>query len=89
VYLLGNSPRTQPLGLKNPAALTLDAALRRTIPIRESINFQFEVTASNVLNHPILGNPNAQWGTTAFGTITSISSASTPRSFQLAGHLNF
>ncbi|QEE30889.1 TonB-dependent receptor [Terriglobus albidus] len=89
VYLLGNASRTQPFGLKNPAALTLDAALRRTIPIREAINFQFEVTASNVLNHPVLGNPNAQWGTTAFGTITGVSSASTPRSFQLAGHLNF
>lgn len=87
IYLLGNSPRTQAFGLKNPAQLTLDAALRRTFPIHDAINFQVEVTASNVLNHPILGSPNAQWGTTAFGRITSITN--TPRSFQLAGHINF
>lgn len=87
VYLLGNAPRTRAYNLVNPAQLSLDAALRRTIPIREAINFQVEVTASNVLNHPTLSNPNAQWGTSAFGTITSVSN--TPRSFQLAGHLNF
>ncbi|WP_263411522.1 carboxypeptidase regulatory-like domain-containing protein [Terriglobus tenax] len=87
VYLLGNAPRTQAYGMKNPAQLSLDAAVRRTIPIHDAINFQFEVTASNVMNHPTLGNPNAVWGTTAFGQISSISN--TPRSFQLAGHLNF
>lgn len=86
-YLLGNAPRTRAYGLVNPAQLSLDASLRRTIPIHDSINFQLGVTAANMLNHPTLGSPNAAWGSAAYGTITSISNS--PRAFQLMGQINF
>ena len=87
--LLGNAPRTRAYGLVNPAQFTFDASVRRTFQIYESVNFVFEADAVNVLNHTLFANPNATFGSSAFGTITSTLSSYQPRGFQFAGHLNF
>jgi hypothetical protein len=87
ITLLGNAPRTRAYGLVGPVSVSFDAALRRTFVIHDSINFQFEATAANVLNHTNFGAPNQTSGSSSFGAVTSVSNS--PRSFQFAGHLNF
>lgn len=86
-YLLGNAPRTAAFGLRNPAHWDLDTGLRRTFPIHESVQFVFEADCLNTWNNVVFSNPNATWGSSAFGTIGGISNS--PRDFQFAGHINF
>ena len=88
-YLIGNSPRTAPLGLRNPHSWNWDTGLRRTFPIHDRLAFQFEVDCLNTWNNVIFGSPSASWasGSTTFGTISGISNS--PRDFQFAGHINF
>jgi hypothetical protein len=90
-YLIGNSPRTKPWGLKNNGTWNLDAGLRRTFPIHEDLEFVFEVDSINVWNHVTFNNPNASWasGSSSFGTVTGVSGNPGPRDFQFAGHINF
>lgn len=103
LFLLGNSPRTAPLGLRGPGSQDLDASLRRTFPIHESIAFVFEADCLNVWNKVTMSAPSGGWSdggkwdstgtvfthsySTTFGTITSI--ANNPRDWQFAGHINF
>lgn len=90
ISMIGNAPRTAAFGLRNPNQLTLDAAVRRTFPIRDSLNFQLEVTASNVMNHTNFGGISGSYNganSTSFGAITGANG--TPRAFQFAGHINF
>jgi hypothetical protein len=103
LFLLGNAPRTAPLGLRGPGNQNLDASLRRTFPIREGINFVFEADCLNVWNKVTMSAPSGGWsdagkwdstGTvfthsyaTGFGAIGSI--ANNPRDWQFAGHINF
>lgn len=72
-YLLGNAPRTLPLGLRNPGAWSLDTGLRRTFSIRESMSFVFEADSLNAWNHVLFNGPNASWssGSTSFDTFAS------------------
>ncbi len=87
--LIGNTPRTGALALRNPAQWTLDSGLRRSIPIWREMAFVFEANAFNVVNHTLFSNPSATWsaGSTSFGTISGASNK--PRAFELAGHINF
>ena len=93
--LLGNVPRTGAFHLTNPAATNVDANLKRTFKLHDSINLQIEADCINVANHTIFGSnsngtivgPNPQFGNAAFGTVTTV--ANKPRSFQIAAHLNF
>ncbi|HEX4155147.1 MAG TPA: carboxypeptidase regulatory-like domain-containing protein [Acidobacteriaceae bacterium] len=85
--LIGNAPRTGAYGLRNPAQWDIDAGLHRSIPIHREMAFILEVDAFNVLNHTLFSNPNAVWGSSAFGTISSASNK--PRSLELAGHFTF
>ncbi len=87
--LIGNTPRTGALALRNPSQWNIDAGLRRSIPIWREMDFVFEANAFNVLNHTLFSNPSATWsaGSTSFGTIGSASNK--PRAFELAGHINF
>jgi hypothetical protein len=92
-YLIGNAPRTNAYGVRNPYTWNVDAGLRRTFPIHENINFIFEADCINVWNHVTFSNPNAAWGTgtasTTFGTISGVSSNPGPRDWQFAGHITF
>jgi hypothetical protein len=86
-YLIGNAPRTASFGLRNPSRWNLDTGVRRTFPIHESLQFIFEADCLNTWNHVDFSNPNATWGSSAFGTIGGI--ANSPRDFQFAGHITF
>ena len=89
--LIGSTPRTGALGLRNPSGWNIDAGLRRSIPIWREMDFVFEANAFNALNHTNFGNLNGTWGpgSTSFGTIGGVASNSKPRAFEFAGHINF
>ncbi|MDE3105924.1 MAG: TonB-dependent receptor [Acidobacteriota bacterium] len=86
-YLIGNAPRTRALNLRNPGTQNLDASLRRSFALPESMSFVVQVDVLNAWNKVTFGSPNATWGGSAFGTISGVSN--TPRDFQLAAHFNF
>jgi hypothetical protein len=55
-----------------PGSWAFDAAMAKSIRITESKNLQLRMDATNVMNHPILGNPNLDMNsTTRFGNIQS------------------
>ena len=85
---IGDVARTAPYGLRNPYRWDDDMSVRRTFPVRERLNFIFEVDCLNVANHPTFSNINTAWapGSTSFGTVGG---ASGNRDFQLAGRLTF
>lgn len=90
INLIGNAPRTGALHLTNPGAQNIDTALKRSFALpREGMAFAVEVDCFNTLNHTIFGSPNAVWGSSAFGTISSVKSNTNPRAFELAGHFTF
>jgi hypothetical protein len=77
----GTAGRNQVIG---PKYTDLDLTLSRTFPIVERVNGQFRVESFNLLNHPNFLNPlstGAQFGTSAFGTITQ---ANAPRDLQFS-----
>jgi hypothetical protein len=85
--LIGNVPRTGAFDLRNPSQWNIDAGLRRSIPIFREMAFVFEANAFNMLNHTLFNSPNATFGSAAFGQISGASNK--PRSFEVAGHINF
>jgi|GEM_PF-214342 len=88
VFLIGNSPRTQPLNLRNPGNQNLDASVHRSFALPKDIGtFVFEVDCLNVWNKVTFSNPGNTFGSASFGQIGGI--ANSPRDFQFAGHLNF
>lgn len=88
IYLIGNSPRTQPINLRNPGNQNLDAALKRSFPLPKDIgSFVFEVDCLNVWNKVQFSGPGVTYGASSFGQITGV--ANSPRDFQFAGHINF
>ena len=60
--------------------------LGKTFTLTERFRLEFRAEAFNVTNTPQLGNPNGNFGTTAFGTITS---AGDPRVFEFVVKLHF
>jgi hypothetical protein len=58
----------------------------KTFRITERTSFEFRAEAFNVSNTPPLNDPNASFGSAAFGTITT---AGNPRDFEFAGKLHF
>jgi hypothetical protein len=55
-----------------PGAWAFDAAMAKSIQITESKSLQLRMDATNVLNHPLIGNPNLDLNsTTRFGSIQS------------------
>ncbi|MEG9435167.1 TonB-dependent receptor [Edaphobacter sp. HDX4] len=88
INLIGNAPRTGALHLTNPGAQNVDTALKRSFGLpREGMALAIEVDCFNTWNHTIFSNPNAVWGSAAFGTIGSV--RNNPRAFELAGHFTF
>ena len=73
--------------LHGPHLFGTDLSLAKTFPISERIHFQFRAEAFNALNSPQFSNPNAVFGTAAFGSVTSTSISN--REIQLAGRLNW
>ena len=73
--------------LHGPHLFDTDLSLAKTFPISERIHFQFRAEAFNALNSPQFSNPNAVFGTAAFGSVTSTSINN--REIQLAGRLSW
>ena len=91
IYLIGNTPRTQALNLRNPGTQDLDAALHRTFNLpKEFGSLVFEVDCINVWNKVTMNGPSASWNSPTSPTFGQIGGASSNnRDFQLAGHYNF
>jgi hypothetical protein len=67
--------------LIGPGTFNVDFAAHKSLPITERLNAQIRGEFFNVLNHPLLGNPDTNQSDTNFGRITS---ARSPRIVQLA-----
>jgi hypothetical protein len=74
----GTAPRT--LSYRGPGIRIFDAVLIKDIAVRAGQRLEFRIEAQNVLNHPVFGDPssgatssdpNAGFGSTSFGQITS------------------
>jgi len=87
-YLIGNVARAAPYGLRNPGNQNLNAGVRRTFPITETVAFSFQADCFNVWNKQTWGGPNGGWsvGSTTFGE------SGTPgaiRAFEFTGRVTF
>jgi hypothetical protein len=55
-----------------PGAWAFDAAISKSFKISEGKSVQFRMDATNIFNHPLLGNPTLNVNsTTPFGEITT------------------
>jgi len=78
-FTFGNLSRA--LGMRGPGQANWDLSLFKSIPIYERIKAQFRFEMLNAMNTPLFSGPNASFGTSAFGRITS--QANTARQLQL------
>jgi Carboxypeptidase regulatory-like domain/TonB dependent receptor len=98
-FKFGNAPRTAPFGLRNPGVNNVNASIRRAFPMWRETSLVFEASVQNAFNRVQFNGPNATGVITSvsaagvptysstFGQISGI--ANQPRSWQLAGHINF
>jgi hypothetical protein len=70
--------------IEGPGNFRFDLSASKTFRINESMGAQIRVDAQNVLNHPILGDPNLNINGTTFGQISTVTGS---RRFQ--GQLRF
>ena len=79
-FTFGTSGRNS---LRTAGYWDLDTSLFRQFPFGERYKLEFRGEGFNLLNHPVLGSPNADFSNQQnFGTVTS--TASTQRELQLA-----
>jgi hypothetical protein len=67
-----------------PGNIGFNLSASKTVRVSESKSFQVRVDTVNVLNHPLMGNPNLNINGTNFGQITTVTGS---RTFQ--GTLRF
>jgi hypothetical protein len=84
VYQYGSAGRNL---LHGPPLLSMNVSFLKNFPIKERLKFQIRVEMFNAFNEPNFQNPNAVFGTAAFGTIgaTSIDN----REIQFGAKLQF
>jgi hypothetical protein len=61
----------------------------KNIPLGKDVRFQIRAEVYNVFNRANFGNPNASFGSAAFGRITTLATGTTMRRIQLGGRLIF
>ncbi len=83
-FVYGNAGRDILFG---PGRTNVDASLFKDFRILERTTLQFRAESFNLFNHPQFGQPNANIGSGAVGTITS--TVGNPRQMQLALRLQF
>jgi len=71
----GDAPRDL---LRGPGAWQIDMGVGKQIPLTERVRLEFRSEFFNIFNHPQYGLPNATFGTTSFGSITSTVNTTTP-----------
>jgi hypothetical protein len=86
--VFGNTTRN---GFRGPGSTYINASVFRSFHVYRESAFQIRFEAFNVLNHPILTNPNTTVGGGTFGYITTFggTSPSAPRVLQFSGRFNF
>lgn len=67
-YAYGNAGRNL---LYGPGLYNVDFSAFKNFSLREKASLQFRAEFFNIFNTPAFSNPNATFGTTSFGTITS------------------
>jgi hypothetical protein len=82
-FTLGNSSRNPVVG---PGYKTVDVMAGKTFTITERFWMEFRAEAFNLTNTPSFGNPNGNFGSGGFGSITT---ALDPRVFELVAKLQF
>lgn len=82
-FTFGNAPRNV---LRGPKFVNTDLSLMKNLAMGGGATFQIRVEMFNVFNTVNWGNPNASFGSTSFGQITS---AGTMRQVQLGGKVLF
>jgi hypothetical protein len=85
-YTFGNSGRNI---LNGPGYVSPDLSFNKSFSfaaLREGMSLQFRMDASDILNHPNFGQPNANIGAQGAGTITT---ALNNRTLQLGARLTF
>ena len=85
-YTFGNAPRNV---LRGPNYKVTDLSLMKNIPLGKDVRFQIRAEVYNVFNRANFGNPNASFGSTAFGSITALATGATMRRVQVGGKLLF
>lgn len=81
--VFGNSGRNN---FRGPGAFQLDAGVKRSFHIYESVAAELQVEAFNLTNTPIFGNPTSNVTSATNGVITS---ASGSRKVRLSGRIRF
>ncbi len=82
-FTIGTSSRDP---IRGPGLQDADLMLGKIFRVSERMNLEFRAEVFNVTNTPPLNDPNASFGSAAFGTITS---AGNPRDFEFAVKLHF
>jgi Carboxypeptidase regulatory-like domain len=82
-FTIGTSSRDP---IRGPGLQDADLMLGKTFRIKERMSLEFRAEVFNITNTPPFNDPNASFGSAAFGTITS---AGNPRDFEFAGKLKF
>jgi hypothetical protein len=82
-FTFGNADRNI---LRGPKFSSTDLSFMKTVPVGQTVRFQVRVEVFNIFNQVNYGNPNASFGSAAFGSITS---AGSMRQMQLGGKLLF
>ena len=82
-FTFGNMSRNL---LRGPKFSSTDLSFMKTVPVGGELRFQVRVEVFNVFNQVNYNNPNASFGSAAFGSITS---AGSMRQLQLGGKLLF
>ena len=84
VYTYGSAGRNS---LRTQAYWDLDTSVFREFPIHNNWTFEFRAEGFNVLNHPVMGTPDANYNDSTFGVVNS--TASSGRQLQFAGKIKF
>lgn len=86
-FALGNTPRTEPYGLRKPPYYDDDFALQREFPIKDRVDLHLEASAFNAFNRTQLGSINTNISSTDFGTVASQTTAA--RKLQFDANITF
>ncbi len=82
-FTFGNASRNL---LRGPKFSSTDLSFMKTVGLQDNMRFQVRVEIFNIFNQVNYNNPNASFGSAAFGTITG---AGAMRQVQLGGKLLF
>jgi hypothetical protein len=85
-YMIGNANSRAPFNLWSPGSYTLNASVRKSFPIHDTLKFTFEADCFNVPNKVTFGYASTSIDATNFGQTNS---GSGNRDFQFALRLDF